>query len=341
MKINTRLATTVGGIILVAATVTILFVNARMKAHALQEAETIAQVLLDSRLAVHTYFSHQLKPTLFDAFASSESESGERFEPVWMSSTYAVREMGKYFKSLHDVPYYYKEAAINARHPDNEADALEQNFIEKLNQDNELHLLSEIRIFDGEPYFTILQRGETMEATCLRCHSEPEIAPRGLVESYGEIRSFDRALGEVVSAVSIRIPLETAYASVDQLTLQLVIVFGAVLVALFCVTMFLNKRWVFTPLANLQDKAQAIATDPTQLGEQIIAPKGTELADLAGSFNSMSTALQIERNELEDRVRQRTKELEESNTNLLLEMAERKQAEEMIRHVNQQLQNIQ
>ncbi|WP_255412082.1 DUF3365 domain-containing protein [Desulfonatronum sp. SC1] len=70
----------------------------------------------------------------------------EEFEPVWMSSTYAVREMERYFKSLHEIPYFYKEAAINARHPDNEADSFERDFIERLNRDDSLHLLSEIRI---------------------------------------------------------------------------------------------------------------------------------------------------------------------------------------------------
>ncbi len=254
-----------------------------------------------------------------------------------MSSTYAVREMEKYFRELHDISYYYKEAAINARHPDNEADPLERDFIERLNLDDGLHSASEIRIFDGEPYFTVLQRGETMEATCLRCHSEPEFAPRGLVEVYGSKRSFSRTEDEVVSAVSIRIPLETAYKSVNNLTLQLAIAFGTVLVGLFCVTVFLNKRWIFKPLGSLRDKAKAITTDPTHLGEQISPPKGTELIDLANTFNSMSKALQIERNELEDRVRQRTMELESSNTNLRREMAEREQAEEMIRQVNQQL----
>ncbi|SMP38652.1 HAMP domain-containing protein [Desulfonatronum zhilinae] len=337
MSINSRLALTIGGVILVAALITILFVNARMKEHALREAQDKAQVILDSRLAVHTYFSHQLKPILFDFAATNAPELGEQFEPVWMSSSYAVREMEEYFKGLHDIPYYYKEAAIDARHPDNEADALEREFIKRLNRDDELDLLSEIRIFDGEPYFTVLQRGETMEATCLRCHSEPERAPRGMVEAYGSERSFHRTEDEVVSAVSIRIPLEAAYTSVNQLTLQLAIAFGTVLVGLFCVTVILNKRWIFNPLGYLRDKAQAIATDPAHLGEQIKPPKGTELVDLANTFNSMSKALQIERNELEDRVRRRTMELETSNAKLRREMAEREQAEEMIRLVNQQL----
>jgi hypothetical protein len=55
-----------------------------------------------------------------------------------MSSTYAVREIDKYFKSLEPGEYYYKECAIDARSPENEADEYEKSFIEELNANPEL-----------------------------------------------------------------------------------------------------------------------------------------------------------------------------------------------------------
>lgn len=313
MNINNRLAMAIGSVILVAGALTILYVNSRMKAHALYEAKNTAGVILDSRLSVHTYFSHQLKPALFDIASESAPELAEKFEPAWMSSTYAVREMEKYFKSLQTTAYYYKEAAINARHPENEADAFEREFIQRLNREDSLHIISGIRTFNDTPYFTVLQRGETMEATCLRCHSEPDSAPPGLVDAYGPQRSFERTLGEVISAISIRIPLDEAYAKANQISSQLAFAFGAALLGIFFMIIFLNKRWVFTPLAFIREKAQRIATDPKKLGEQIKTPTGWELAKLTDSFNSMSSQLFEERCELEDRVRKRTAELQEAN----------------------------
>ena len=61
MSINSRLAVTIGTIFILAGLVTILFVNWQMREHALNEAEEKAMLLLDSRLSVHTYFTHQLK----------------------------------------------------------------------------------------------------------------------------------------------------------------------------------------------------------------------------------------------------------------------------------------
>ncbi len=310
MSINSRLVIALGLIFLIAGCIAIAFINWRMKDHALQEAQAKARIILDSNLGVHTYFTHDLKPLLFESDYWQGSE--QSFEPVWMSSTYAVREINNYFNTLHEEDYYYKEAAIDARHPDNEADSFEQEFITRLNQDPELKVKSDIRSFDGQPYFTVLRRGESMQESCLRCHSEPEQAPEGLVEAYGTERSFHRQLEEVVSAISIRIPLEQAYKSANRLSLQLAGLLGFILLCLFGVTTYLSNSWIFLPLDRIRHKAEAISTDPEQLGEQIQLPKGRELASVVESFNHMSEQLLQERNNLQHRVQERTRELQEA-----------------------------
>ena len=98
----------------------ILLVNIQMRREALREAEIKAQLLLDRNLATHTYFSRQLKPGLFKLIGGSAPEND--FDPVRMSSTCAVREMEKYTRTPADVYFYYKECAVNARSPQNEAD---------------------------------------------------------------------------------------------------------------------------------------------------------------------------------------------------------------------------
>ena len=90
MSINSRLLIALGLTFLIAGCIAIAFINWRMKAHALQEAKDKARIILDSNLAVHTYFTHDLRPFLFESDYWQESE--QSFEPV-MSSTYAVREI--------------------------------------------------------------------------------------------------------------------------------------------------------------------------------------------------------------------------------------------------------
>jgi hypothetical protein len=110
----------------VIAALLILLVNQYIRKEALADAHTISQVILDRTLATHTYFSHQLKPSLFPITGMVKPAS--YFDPVWMSSTYAVREIQKYFQGLGNGDYYYKECAINACGPEKELRLLTQAF---------------------------------------------------------------------------------------------------------------------------------------------------------------------------------------------------------------------
>lgn len=176
-----------------------------------------------------------------------------------MSSTYAVREIDKYYHEIEKQEYYYKEAAINARSPKNEADAFERDFIERLNRSSELVEQSMVRLIDDKPFFVVLRRGEALDQNCLRCHSTPEIAPADMVEYYGSERSFHRQEGEIVSAISIRIPLAAAYKDINKLVWKLSGLFGVTLLIVNGLSIYLGNRWVFLPLRNIRIKAMAVA----------------------------------------------------------------------------------
>jgi hypothetical protein len=324
------------GVIFVAVGIAVvLLVRQHMRAQALTEAELKARIILDHNLATHTYFSHQLKPYLFEWTAPLQDE--EYFAPVWMSSTYAVREVEKYFQSLSSADYYYKEAAINARMPANEADAYERQFLEELNEEPELTDRSLVRTLDGQPYFVTLRRGETMEASCLRCHSVPEAAPEGLVDAYGAERSFNRELGEVASAISIRIPLSEAYATADRFAWRLSLVLLGLLIALFVAQSWLSQRFFFAPVDKIRERAFQIAVNETQLGAQIPVPWGRELRALALAFNKMSRALRRSYDHLEDRIAARTVDLRASNEQLEREIGARQRAEWTLRQTTERL----
>jgi HAMP domain-containing protein len=303
--------------------ITIALVNRQMKHYALSEAKAKARLILDRNVATHFYFSQRMKPILFQTMETAGITPA--FEPSWMSSTYAVRKIDKHFKSLTDAAYYYKECAINARHPENEADAYERAFLERINRDPAIDIDDAIREIDGERFYAVLRRGETMEASCLRCHSTPQKAPEGLVRIYGDRRSFDRKVGEVVSAVSIRVPLEMAYDQADRLSLHLSAFFAVMLVLLYVVVFFLSNRWILRPLNAIREKAHQISSDPRHLGERITLPRAKEMAQLAAAFNKMSVELQDERNRLEQKVALRTRDLQAANEQLEHEISQHHQ----------------
>ncbi|MBD3307091.1 DUF3365 domain-containing protein [candidate division KSB3 bacterium] len=332
MNISTALLLTTGLLFLGATGISMVLVYDAMQDQALREAALKERLLLDHNLAIHTYFSHELKPKLFELLDSMPSISEDYFEPSWMSSTYAVRQIDDYFKTLSRAEYSYKEAAINARSPLNEADAFERAFLEDLNANPDLESRSEIRTFDGEPYLVVLRRGEMMEESCLRCHSSPEMAPSDLVEQYGPNRSFGRKSGDAVSAISTRVPLAAAYASADRVFSEFAGILIAVLLALFGVQFWLMRRCMITPLARVQDAAAQVASSPAHLGEQIPIPAGRELRELTAAFNAMSAKLRVAYDHLEDRVTARTAELATTNVHLEHEIEGHKKAEEALQH---------
>ncbi len=325
-SIRLFLATGAAFILIAGVIVALVYSNARQQA--LADAEARAMVILNRNLATHAYINKEMKPRLFEL--TGPFLKPDHFDPTWMSSTYAVREIDRIFKTMGMGEYYYKECAINARSPLNEADEFEKRFIKQLNADPLVEKESGVRLIGGMPYLYVLRRGESMENDCMRCHSESARAPGGLVKKYGAERSFHRVVGEVVSAISIRIPLNKAYADADALALKLSWLMLGLLVILFAVQSWFGKKLLFSPLLLMRDKALQITKNRESLGEQIPVPSGQELNELATAFNQMSVSLQQTVEGLEQRVQERTRELEQLNLILSNDIVERKRIEDQI-----------
>ncbi len=291
----------------------VLLLNVYMKKHALIEAEAKARIITDLSLSIHTYFTHNLKPSVFRI--SDKVAGKEYFDPAWMSSTYAVREIKKYFSQINENGYYYKECAINARSPENEADDFEKEFLKQTNISG-IENLTVVREIDRIPYLTILRKGEVMGKSCLRCHSKPQYAPADMVKNYGPDKSFNRSENEVISAISIRIPLKKAYEDANRLSYLLS---GIIIVFLFIfgtVTTTLNKKFIFSPLEKLKNRALFISRDKEKLYD-IIEPEGSsEIRDLTVAFNSMSIELASFLSDLEEKLKQRSREIINKNEEL-------------------------
>jgi len=336
MKIATVIHLCMALVFILASAAMVFFVNDSMKRQALVEARAKARLLLDRNMATHTYFSHDLKPSLFRVI--DETRRRDYFEPVWMSSTYALRMIDRYFRKLNPSEYYYKDAAISARHPDNEADDDERAYLEALQTNRQLREKAGVRFMDGKPYFVVMRPGEVVDSSCLRCHSTPGQAPGDMVRRYGSERSFHRQAGDMGSIVSIRIPLQEAYGAANRFSVQLSILLTLILCIVFVLQYVIYRRFFLNPMDVVTSKAGAIATDPLLLGDTIAPPPGREWNELVMAFNRMSGSLRHTLDSLEDRVRERTEDLERANDQLTREVRERQRAEEAIRELNEGLE---
>ena len=301
----------------------LLAVYLQAKTQALREAEEKALIVLNRNLSIHTYFTEILKPSLFNY--ESIGADPDYFDPVWMSSSYAVRKIEGYTRQIQQGDYFYKESVINARNPSNEADTLEKAFIEEVNRDPELIFRSGVRSLDGEPFFYVLRRGEAHQFSCTQCHTDPAIAPAGLVKTYGPVRGFYREdkEGDVISAISIRIPIREAYRSARLFTYQVAIALVLFFSLLYFVQFHFLSTVLFIPIQALRKQMIRISSGDGHIGEQIADSRYDELADLTDAFNRMSTSLQEERNHLEEKVEQRTSKLNDTAARLQESVAEK------------------
>lgn len=300
-----------GIVFIIAAVIVVISVNYSMRQQALDEAQQKARLVLDRNFAIHTYFSQIMKPSIFSW--SEPFRTKEYFDHTWMSSTYAIREIEKYFRSVSPSKYSYKDAAVNARSPENEADEYERAFLEKLGADTKQESESSVRKIDGEFYLVVMRKGEVMEASCLKCHSHPKDAPKGLTDYYGSERSFSRKAGDVVSVISLRIPISEAYAAANLYSLNLSAILLVVLGCLFTTQYWCYRRYLLKPLDVMKEKANQIATHEGHLGDQISQPFGRELTELVAAFNEMSVKLRHDRDHLEELVAERTEALRVKN----------------------------
>jgi PAS domain S-box-containing protein len=342
IKISTRLFLSIGFVFTLAVFILLIAARDELRRWTMAEAEAKAQIILDHKLAARKFYHAELKPKLLELARPVLPD--DFIESCWMSASYVNRRIDHYFGLISAVRYIDKDCTIDARNPENEADEYERGFIEDLNRDSNVNRKTQIRLFDGQPYFVLLSRGTAVEESCLRCHGSPDAAPVDLTNKYGRERGFSREPGKIVSAVSIGIPLKDSYGTAERFSLRLSGLFFAVFACLFLIQQLLMRRLFFGPMKKIHNKALEIADSDKHLGETIPKPPGKELADLTGAFNRMSESLKARVSErqaaedalqkaqtlLESRVEERTAELSQAYETLKLEINEKIQFQEAL-----------
>ncbi|MDA3834211.1 MAG: DUF3365 domain-containing protein [Spirochaetales bacterium] len=233
---------------LIATILLLLMLNIQLRHYARQGAEEKAKLILQEKQATITYVAKNLWPPLFNLI-KQYNVPDSYFEPSWMSATYINRTIMAYFNDSEFNTYYYKNAAINARSPENEANQYENDFLRAVRRNPELQFKSAIIEIDNKPFFIYMQPNTLkLQGACLRCHSKPENAPADLIARYGSVRSFNKKIDEIPSVLSLRIPLDKVYASINSLTRILSVFIATILAFMFFLQWFFVKKTIITPL---------------------------------------------------------------------------------------------
>ncbi len=298
---------TLSAIAILATLLTVYHVRNQVHEQAKREAEAIATSISQRHLAIHQYYADQLKPNLFRDLAGTIDDP-DYFNPSWMSSTYAIREIERYFQAQSSKHYRYKECAIDARTPQNEATPEEVKILRQMQDDpHKTKDFREVEI-DGERFFIFYQRGETFDDSCLSCHGDPKEAPAQLVAFYGGDRSFHKESGKLASVLAITIPDPDDAPLTHTLLSTLLGMIGLILLGAYLTT----RQWVISPLKVLQQHAERLHAHPDHLELKVPELAGIEMSLLGRTINRLTERLQDQHDNLEEAVKQRTEELDAS-----------------------------
>ncbi len=329
-KLSTVLGLTTATIYLLVGFFIVALINIEMREEGLDDARRTAKIVLERSLATHAYFTQQLKPKLFQTL-ESQSASSDIFDPVLMSSTYAVRWIENYVRKNNplNVNHTYKSSAVNARSPEYEASPFEVEYLQVVEKQETPEEWSGVKMLNGEPYFIFMKPNIRFDEGCMRCHSSAQNAPQLLTQMYGIERSFGKKAGQISSLISLRIPLAEAYVRANKLSMYLSVIYVILLFFAWAIQNYFLRRFVVVPLNDVRNKAKAIEMDDILLGEPIPLPPSEEMADLASSFNSMSTQLKSHQDDLSILVLERTVELEQVCRDLKASQSQLVQSEKM------------
>ena len=256
-----------------------------LQSRAQVEITAQGQLLIETMNSVRRYTSGHVRPLLA---ADLETEDDFISETVPAFSPRAV------FEGLRETEVYadflYKEASLNPTNPANTADEFEMNILAQIAEGE----VSGYRTLDGQDVFYIARPMRLGSEGCLACHSDPEIAPANLLNTYGDQGGFGYELNDLIAAQMIYVPAEAVFNAAWQ-TFSLVM---SLYVVLFAISILminrLLRRYVLHPISAMSGLAEKISEDQMAIAD-LEAPdlykvtnREDELGRLARVFHRMA-----------------------------------------------------
>lgn len=204
--------------------------------------------------------------------------------------------------------YVFRTPSMNPRSEKNQPTPFEKRALEAFEKNIDLDAFSEETYVDG---VQVIHYAVPMRLTedCLTCHGHP----KGALDPFGYEKE-GMALGELRGAFTLRAPM-MALAKRQSDNQNALFMIGLGIVLITGVAIFVAIRVVISPLDGFLAAIKRMGAGHIQ--ERVSVTTDDEVGELAIEFNRMADQLEASYATLEDRVRERTKALEQSQTQLV------------------------
>ena len=244
-----------------------------------------SELALQFDLAIREYVNETIRP-----FAE-QHVGQEEFIPETMSTSFVARSI---FEKVHKKfpDYVIKFSSDDPRNPNNQAGPEELEMIQYFNDNPEVQDWTGQINLDGRPHLVQFS-ARRMKESCLRCHGDPQDAPRALLKLYGDKAGFHRPVGDVIALDTVAIPVDkyrtAAFMNTAKHSAVVLVTLGLLLVAVYYTFQILVTRRLIRISRHFSN---AIG----KAGKSTITPinyhANDEIGDLVRAFNEMARDLE-------------------------------------------------
>lgn len=262
----------------------LIAINARsfLLDDAKKEVLNQAELMAASARATRDYTEEEISPIL-ESTPQHESNFLPQTIPFY-AATVTFNRLRKTFPE-----YTYKEATLNPTNLTDRADDWESDIINYFrNHPDHKELVGERSGGVGESLY--LARPIPVQAGCLDCHSDPNIAPKAMVKHYGTQNGFGWKLNDIVAAQIISVPMSLPIKLANEGFRNLLITLGGIFFAAIALIDVGMYYIVIRPLRKVSQTADLISTGEIDLPPLPVSGKD-EIAEVTTSFNRMHTSL--------------------------------------------------
>ena len=279
---------------------------AEVKRYVKEEVEKEVAIQLKFDLAIRQYIAEKVRPIMYSLVGKDE------FIPETMSTSYVARSIFEEVRK--EFPdNILKFSSDNPRNPANQAGPEELKMIEYFNNNPQVEKWTGDITLNGKEFIAKFS-ARRMEESCLPCHGDPADAPSSLLEKYGSTAGFHRPMNEVIGLDTVAVPMSKISKQLRSELIMNFIVLGTGLVMLFFAVLISFRFVVTNRLKIIIRHFQSISDQNSYSEIKPLEVKGRdEISILSRSFNTLAHKLKDSYDDLEEQVKKRTKDLNETN----------------------------
>lgn len=204
------------------------------------------------------------------------------------SGIVATARIAKYLKQKQPQ-YYIKNASDNPLNRDNLVKGMELDLLEQFRGNRDLHSLSQVGLINGQR-FMVNSAPKISAKGCLRCHGDPDKAPKDVTVTYGKHSGYGYRENEVVGVSLVGVPLEDVQGLTIKRSLIVVAAITVIFTLLFVMVNLLVRRLILEPVLEIAQVAKAVSKGDIQR-EITSSKRNDEIAELANSYELMRRSL--------------------------------------------------